>query len=1494
MPPFDRTSSHERNPVELLAEDFVERQRRGEHPSITEYTTRHPELAEAIRDLFPALVMIERLKPADQEDGLGEAIPIRPASQPGESMGHLGEYRLLREIARGGMGVVYEAVQESLGRHVALKVLPKHRWLDRPQIERFQLEARSAARLHHGHIVPVYGVGEDEGVHYYAMQFIHGHGLDAILADLRRLRGLARDRAEPRARPDPPRSGAEPTESLTVALSLLYGGFGAAAASADRIRHADGPAGTAPTLPVDGPDAAGLRGATPLIPAAPPMLYQPTTPRADPDASRSASVRAADATSERAASGAPSSLSLATEFQFYHSVTRVGLQVADALAYAHQQGVLHRDIKPSNLLLDAVGDVWVTDFGLAKLEGSDGPTRTGDIVGTVRYMAPERFERWSDRRSDVYSLGATLYELLTLRPLFEGAEEAKLIEKVLHVAPERPRKLDPKIPRDLETIILKAIAKEPHDRYPTAEALAEDLKRFLEDRPVLARRSTPVERFWRWCRRNRLLAGASITAAAAMLTLAIGAPIAAWKYREQLNQTRRAETQVRESLFDALLAQARAGRAGRRMGQRFESLDALGRAAQIARDLHWPSGRLDAVRDEAIACLALPDLKPTGPVIRRPPGLTASAFDPAMTRVALRFRDGTILVRTLADDNEIARFRAGGDRDIFVFRFSPDGRYLAATHDPGRALLVWDVERGVLVLNIPTAGGPAVRFSADTRRIALIKDNREVLLYDLATGQPSRRWPFTLPQDLALRADGTQIAIVHLEGGKSVCEIRDVESGRLVRAFPLMGLASSGMDWSPDGATLAVPSDDAKIYLWDAATGLRRAALAGHSNGGVITTFHPTGTVLASNGWENRLWLWDPVLGRPWLSMTGVATPDWRFGPDGRIALSLEDELTNYQVDPALEYRTFGHVSGEPNEYGQASICGDGRVLAAGTRQGVVLWDLARGSELGLLPIRSARHLQFIESRELLTSGSSGVWAWPIHHDQKRCLFQIGPPRRLRSFPAGDSGFAIDRSGRIVALADHGLAHVLTPEGAFQLGPLDDCRAVAVAPDGQWLATGSHGLGGVQIWRVRDAARVADLAFEGPVGVHFSPDGKWLMTTTSPCRLWEVGTWRRAREIGGYGLGFSADGALSVVQDAKRIIRLVETETGRTLAGLESPDLCGAWWATFTPDGARLVITTDDIPAVHVWDLRAIRRHLARLGLDWDGPPRADSRDAADDLVQPPPLTLKVDFGPLQQHCEQYQRHLELHTGSADDLLARYTGRLNANRDDVEALHLRGHALLRLGRYEGAMADFSAALALRPNDAHLRAWKGAILFDLKQYPPALNELESAFRSDPETVRSFPNLDRLLNNHAWELVTGTPVGRDPRLAVRLAALAVALAPEQQYALNTLGIAQYRAGSTAAAIETLEQSLTAGKSHFDGYDLYFLAMAHHRLAHQAQARACFDRGVRWLQAQKTLPDQATRELTAFRAEAEAVLAGPPGELPANVFAPLRHGDQVHPQK
>jgi serine/threonine protein kinase/Flp pilus assembly protein TadD len=471
------TATSEREAVlcELILLEVHYRRRAGQNPACAEYQDRFPALEAAW--------LIEALTPqpglaVDEVQGYTRRVTSEPGEEPvarlpqtarpaglravepppnagsGELPEQLGDYRILREIGRGGMGVVYEAMQESLGRHVALKVLPFHSLLAPTHRERFQREARAAARLHHSNIVPVFGVGVHHGLHYYAMQYIEGQGLDRVLRELRRLRGGKSG----------PLDG-QHSLAAHVAASLVGG------------------------LPSHQPRQAQTSipgGATRVSSASPPPGVKAT----------------AEDGPRGPASAGQTNLASGTDAQYFDGVARVGVQVAEALAYAHRQGILHRDIKPSNLLLDTAGTVWVTDFGLAKAEDSRELTSTGDIVGTVRYMPPERFAGQADARSDVYSMGLTLYELLTLRPAFEDSDPARLMLRVRSEAPLPPRQVEPHVPRDLETVVLKAMAKERRDRYATAELLAEDLRRFLADRPVLARRTSPIEQAWRWSRRN--------------------------------------------------------------------------------------------------------------------------------------------------------------------------------------------------------------------------------------------------------------------------------------------------------------------------------------------------------------------------------------------------------------------------------------------------------------------------------------------------------------------------------------------------------------------------------------------------------------------------------------------------------------------------------------------------------------------------------------------------------------------------------------------------------------------------------------------------------------------------------------------------------------------------------------------------------------------------------------------------------------------------------
>jgi serine/threonine-protein kinase len=466
-------SISDREPIEELAESFLARYRAGERPSLSEYTAAHPELADRIRELFPALVEMEQ---AGSSVGPATGPVIARAGDSGSLLATLGDFRIVREVGRGGMGVVYEAVQESLGRHVALKVFAPWTRAEPKLIERFQREAKAAARLHHTNIVPVFGVGAHGGHRYYAMQFIQGQGLDAILMELRRLRSAPGPQGAGALPPDPTRSA---PLAATVAHGLLTGRFGDLATQAS--------SGTSST---DSP-------ATGLAPADASRAPAPAAPSSD--ASHWASQPGAS---------------------YARTIARVGLRVAEALAHAHGQGILHRDIKPSNLLLDIEGNVWVTDFGLAKSDDAEALTEAGDIVGTVRYMAPERFRGDSGAGSDVYGLGATIYELLTLRPAFDEGDRACLIDQILHSDPPPPRSVDAKIPRDLETIVLKAMARDTADRYATSGALAEDLRRFLDDRTILARRSSVAERLWRWCRREPAVASMTLALLAGLVGVA--------------------------------------------------------------------------------------------------------------------------------------------------------------------------------------------------------------------------------------------------------------------------------------------------------------------------------------------------------------------------------------------------------------------------------------------------------------------------------------------------------------------------------------------------------------------------------------------------------------------------------------------------------------------------------------------------------------------------------------------------------------------------------------------------------------------------------------------------------------------------------------------------------------------------------------------------------------------------------------------------------------
>jgi serine/threonine protein kinase len=405
----------------LLA--YLEARQAGQMTDRSQLIAGHPDIQAELEDFFACNDEVERLT-ADLQSPAQPGGHVRKGGPP-SGMGQLGDFRLLREIGRGGMGVVYEAEQVSLRRRVALKILPFAAALDPRQLQRFKNEALAAAHLRHENIVPVHAVGEERGVHFYAMQLVDGQSLAALIGELK----------IPAGEPSPVRGR---VSSTTVAVL-----------STER--------------------SSGSR-------------------------------------------------------RYFDWVAKLGRQAALALDHAHSIGIVHRDIKPANLLLDPHGLVWITDFGLAQMAGAPGVTVIGEMLGTLRYASPEQAlarRGVVDHRSDVYSLGATLYELLTLRPLFASTDRNELLRQIADEEPRPPRSLESAVPRELETVVLKALCKEPSERYVTARELADDLQRFLDNRPILARRPTIMERLWKSARRHPTLVCAGLL----VLVLLLGASL---------------------------------------------------------------------------------------------------------------------------------------------------------------------------------------------------------------------------------------------------------------------------------------------------------------------------------------------------------------------------------------------------------------------------------------------------------------------------------------------------------------------------------------------------------------------------------------------------------------------------------------------------------------------------------------------------------------------------------------------------------------------------------------------------------------------------------------------------------------------------------------------------------------------------------------------------------------------------------------------------------
>jgi serine/threonine protein kinase/WD40 repeat protein len=1392
-----------------LAHEFTERYRRGERPSLEEYTERYPELADEIRQLFPALVMMEEL-------GSGVASPstqitsmtLRPAPIPER----LGDYRILREIGRGGMGIVYEAIQESLGRHVALKVLPSGHQIGPVQLKRFEREAKAAALLHHTNIVPVFGVGEHEGVHYYAMQYIEGQSLDAVLREVIRQR-----REAVRAKS----ASGEAPESLAASLAtdLTSGRL-----SVSQVRTGKSHA-----------DAKTEGGA------------------AHPEPSL---LRAADGSALEDAGSSSSSIRARTAAPYYRGVARAGMQAAEALDYAHAHGVLHRDIKPANLLLDLQGTIWITDFGLAKAEGSGELTSPGDVVGTLRFMAPERFRGKADARSDVYSLGATLYEMLTLKPVFAVSERASLISAILLHDPIRPRKHEQQIPRDLETIVLKAIARNPADRFVTAGEMARELGRFVAGRPIYSRRASVPERLWRWSRRNPAVALLSLLAATLTTALAIGSSAAAWKFREQRDSVRVEQENTQAALGHSLLLQARALRYARQPGRRARALQTLADAAKIARAQTAPPGHLEQLRDELIATLGEVD---EGPV-RKWTGLirfseTLASFALDVDRYAFVVGGDSLHVRRFSDQSEIrvVKSKRGFEgRPMLI----AGGRF-AIVWSGSTQTELWDLERGEMAAEWP-ADVRCASPRADGAQVAAIRSGGEVRVYDLPSMSEAARFPLgaDVPRRygldrMALSPDGRYLAF--LRADKQTAWVHEVASGRLVLDLKTpKARVYSALALSRNGGLIAITHDRA-ISVFDVVDGGLLSVLQGHQSEGITAHFEPASDLLASQSWDGTTRVWDPIRGRLLVTLPGLLQ-SW-VGTDSTLAIIHGEDLILYKITAAEERRTIDcrMLSDRAGTalFGPASLAysPDGQMIAMALRpEGVRIVRASDGAGLAQLPIGDCDALVYQPDGSLLTWNDLGLCRWPVRPLERGHL-RIGPPepiapifRRLGHNPAG---LASSASGRLVAVDSPGHfgSLLLDPDRPWRrswLIPYHEVNDVAISPDGQWAATacweGSPDDGKVQVWNVATGQLRVALPLGNSV-LEFSPDSQWFgVGSLSRCQFFKTGSWTLGTQIdhgtrAGYmRTVFHPRSRIVAISDATRSVpRLVDVQTGRVLGALETTSESLIHCLAFSPDGRYLAASHTD-QRVDLWDLSLIRRGLEDLNLSVGLPVSLGAtRLGADSPTVDSMEVVGADATGLRllavrQTLREFGFALR---GLTDGGLA-----------DAEELRVRGVRWQRLGSWQLAAADFRASLARQPSSDF-----------------AANEL------------------------AWTLASRPDRGNVEE-ALRWAKKAVELVPGNTDYRNTLGAALYRAGRLAEAAIELERGIAA-RPPMAGYDWVFLAMCRQRLGLAAQARLALDEASRWSRENSRAFPVQVAAFQPLLQEAQAVVDGTLPELPSEVF-------------
>lgn len=1176
-----------------IIDEFLLQTKLGTAQDVSQFARQHPEFEQQLLDVLPTLFLMERATTPATSSSSTRSIQQGDEGSHGEIK--IEHHRIIREVGRGGMGIVYEAIDQSLKRRVAIKVL-KRTFFHKNRLKRFQREAQAVATLVHPNIVPIFSVGESRGCHYFSMQFIDGASLDQVIDDLRCGQQPESSR-QPSDLDDPPSSDSAMSQTIaqrltTICLQTQRDANAAPSRSEDNEK-----------LRSDGSDSNPIRS--------------PITSTA----------------SDRQSSGSIVSSSSRTGNDcYYRNVARIGMQVAQAIDYAHKKGILHRDIKPANLILDQNSNVWVADFGLAKETELD-LTETGEVVGTLRYMSPDRLQGHDNELCDIYAIGASIYELIAMQPVYSADNRATLLTEILSGAPHNLNRIDSRIPASLQTIIEKAMAREVAMRYQSAGELADDLHRFLVNRPVLARQATTFQRVRLWAKRNPLPSAMLALLTLLMLAITIGSSAFAWTIYQKnilITESEQRETaanqQAQRRLVDAKFAAARSSLYSPDAGRTLIAKTALNEAIRISKGLQPPPPDFQRrVRDIAF------EIGMTFDAIRensadRPPQVPITSlqsskwgFDSELKQ-QIRCDDKAKLIIQHVESGAQTVIASGSWQDVDGF-FSKDDRYVVARGltevKPGELnyrLIVWDSRQKNITLDVLEGGystESCVTLANDNSFLVFVDHDTTLTVADPASGETLFSEKLKVrPTFLRVDPFGGRLLV----GSRPATEIRQyVKSGNRYnfdQPEKTYHDSSTFMDvaWHPRGGSFIAGTGDGNLQIWSSADdGGPKYQFSKHTDGVRYVAFDASGQLMFSHADDRKTRIWDFETGESLLSLD-VARP--QISHDGRrLAVEHAPEMFSILEISQLYCQTLSCSSNRDRSVHDITFSPNGRY---------VVW--ANNSQLSIhdVKLNAAEKYSdnyYIETRIGFESSSGKLLAHSdgkldrltidgSHLDRGKLKFDNlqTDPIAAREIPfqfqssVGSTITIVDGSSTLQIIHPNGLA---SQPAAIQLPA--PANRITVNRDGKIAAVWADGADEPKLMMVdledRSLIKMADVPDHCNVCLHPSGDVLAIASSNS-LNLYDARSLQPRHHIsmpkGDPGTPvFSGDGKYLAIAIFDQVI-LFDGEGYGELATLNSPSQRytdhvhgAATGITFSPDCGSLAVGTRD-NKVHVWNIKRV------------------------------------------------------------------------------------------------------------------------------------------------------------------------------------------------------------------------------------------------------------------------------------------------------------------